>query len=268
MIRGGRAGTLVVSFLLLVVAAPRAVGAGAPAPASLMVGAGYTARVFAAGGTRYSHPTALAALDGVIYVGYANNTAADGSDGSRSTVVAYTSKGSLTQTYSITGSVSSLRADPRKKLLYAVMNRLGNSALATITPSSGTVGQITLPTNPPHGGGFGDVVLAGDRLFASASNPTLNDAGQNTAPALDRLTVASGTATAAPLLMGNGKATDVATNQSITLNEVDPTRLAVTPAGDLMLINQAGSELVFVHRPTSAKPAISSLLTGTQLVEV
>src|SRR5947209_9423798 len=160
MIRRGRLGTLVVSFLLLAVAAPPAVGAAGQGAPALTVGAGYTARVFAAGGTRYTHPTALAALNGMIYVGYANNTAADGSDGGRSTVVAYSGKGGLTQTYSMTGSVSSLRADPRKKLLYAVMNRLGNSALATITPSSGVVGQITLPANPPHGGGFGDVILA------------------------------------------------------------------------------------------------------------
>src|SRR5437588_11757546 len=127
MIRGGRVGTLVVSFLLLVVAVPPAVGAAGQGAPPLMVGAGYTARVFAAGGTRYAHPTALAALDGVIYVGYANNTAADGSDGGRSTVVAYTSKGGLAQTYSIPGSVSTLRADPRKKLLYAGTNRLGQS---------------------------------------------------------------------------------------------------------------------------------------------
>ncbi len=229
---------------------------------------GYTATLFASGKPRYTHPTALASLNGLVYVGYANATTPDGSDGASSTVVAYGDKGQVSQTYALKGSISGLRADTARKMLYAVVNRLGNSAIYTITPAIKTAGQIALPAAPAHGGGFADIALVGAQLFVSASNPTLNDAGANIGPALDRLTITGATGTVTPLLMGKSKGIDVATNQTVDLNEVDPAALAVSPTGDLVLINQAGSELVFVRKPTTAKPTINSLLTGTQLVGV
>jgi hypothetical protein len=243
-----------------------------PLGGSLVVGPGYTARVFATGGGSplgiLSHPDALAAYGGLVYVGYANATVADGSDGGASTVVAYTSNGRVSHQYALKGSISSLRADPTRKILYAVMNRLGNSTLDVITPTTGITGQIALPANPPHGGGFGDIAFVAGKLFVSASNPVLNDSGTNTAPALDRLTITAGVGSPVPLLMGNAKAIDVETNQPIDINEVDPTTLAVSPTGDLLMINQAGAEIITVHKPAGQKPLITSLLTGTQLVDL
>src|SRR5206468_9274509 len=125
----------------------------------------YTVSVFVSGGKRASNPTALAALDGLSYVGYANATLADGSDGGASTVIAYTSAGVASQVYDIKGSISSLRADPSKNVVYAVLNRLGNSTLATIMPARKTFNIAALPANPPHGGGFADVIRLAGRLY-------------------------------------------------------------------------------------------------------
>ncbi len=242
--------------------------AAAATPLPVVATAGLTPSVFVSGGTRASHPTALASLGSLIYVGYANATLGDGSDGGTSTVIVYTSAGKVSQIFSVKGSISSLRADQSTNVVYAMLNRLGNSALATITPERKTLTEQALPANPPHGGGFADILSLGGRLYISASNPVLTDNGTNMAPAVDRLSGIGAAITVTPLLAGNAKATDVTTHQPLTLNEVDPTTLASDPGGNLVLNDQAGSELIFIHQPASQHPQVSSLLTGTQLVQV
>ena len=69
-----------------------------------------------------------------------------------------------------------------------------------------------------------------------------------------------------PVLMGNASATDNTMNAKVTLNEIDPDSLSVdTNNGDLVLVNQAGSELVFLSNPGTSQQKVTRTLVGTQL---
>jgi hypothetical protein len=84
-------------------------------------------------------------------------------------------------------------------------------------------------------------------------------------PALDELTLAGRKANVSPVLLGNATATDVASGATVTLNEIDPDSITIDPSGDLVLDNQAGSELVFIKNPGTASQSVSRLSLPTQV---
>jgi hypothetical protein len=65
--------------------------------------------------------------------------------------------------------------------------------------------------------------------------------------------------------MGDASATDLITNSTVKLNEIDPDSMTIDPKGDLVLVNQAGSELVFISNPGTAQQSVSRLPVGDQL---
>jgi hypothetical protein len=79
------------------------------------------------------------------------------------------------------------------------------------------------------------------------------------------MTLSNGKVVLTPILNGDATATDLTTNQPVTLNEVDPDSMTVDPQGNLVLVNQAGSELVFLHNPGTAQQTVSRLPVGDQL---
>jgi hypothetical protein len=101
--------------------------------------------------------------------------------------------------------------------------------------------------------------------FIAASNPTLNSAGVNPFPAIDKITLSNGKVNLTPVLMGNATATDLITNSKTTLNEVDPDSMTVDTSGQLVLVNQAGSELVFLKNPGTPQQTVTRVPVGNQL---
>jgi hypothetical protein len=102
------------------------------------------------------------------------------------------------------------------------------------------------------GGGYDDLAFLGGHAYIAASNPTLNGAGINVFPAVDEVTLnPDHSTTLTSILMGNTKAMDLVANASVTLNEVDPDSMTIHPAyrGELVLIDQAGSEIVTIANP-------------------
>jgi hypothetical protein len=227
----------------------------------------YSVSLFATGTAAYSNPDSVA-VDSTfnrIYVGYQNATAKDGSDNKTSTVVAYTMDGKVLQTYSVPGHNDGLRMDPTTHLLWASSNEDGNPALVTIDPFSGTVTPYHFPP-VPHGGGYDDLFFLNGTTFIVASNPTLDSSGVNVYPALDTIQLMFDHGLfLTPVLMGNATALDTTTNQTVTLNEVDPDSLSVDPQGDLVLVNQGGSELVFLHNLFTAQQQVTRVPLGTQV---
>jgi len=225
---------------------------------------GYRVSLFAAGTMAYSKPDCIVADTHHVFVSYQNNGNADGSNHKPSTVVEYSLLGQVIHTYSVPGHADGLRIDPSTGLLWATSNEDANALLTTINPTTRALVTYRFP-KAAHGGGYDDLAFMHGMTFIAASNPTLNAAGVNTGPALDKVVLRNGMLTVTPVLMGDAKATDMTTHHTIMLNEVDPDSMDVTPQGDLMLDNQGGAEIVLVHNPGTTGQTVSRLPLGTQV---
>ncbi len=226
---------------------------------------GYTISEWVGPSTAYSHPDSVVDDGTYVWVGYQNVTAKDGSDNKTSTVVQYSETGTVVKTFTVPGHNDGLRIDPTTHLVWASSNEDGNPALVTINPATGAVTPYTFPSPTPHGGGYDDMAFANGGAYIAASNPTLNSSGVNTSTALYKIVLSGGQALLAPVLPGNGTALDTTTNAQVTLNEVDPDSMRVDPQGDVVLDNQAGSELVFVHNISTAQQTVTRVPVGTQI---
>jgi sugar lactone lactonase YvrE len=157
-----------------------------------------------------------------------------------------------------------MRADPSTHLLWASSCEDGNAKFVTIDPTSGTITPYTLPP-APHGGGYDDLCFLNGTAFIAASNPNLNAAGVNVFPAIDKITLGNGKVQLTPVLMGNATATDILANGKVQLNEVDPDSMTVDTKGELVLVNQAGTELVFLKNPGTPQQTVTRIPVGDQL---
>jgi hypothetical protein len=120
-----------------------------------------------------------------------------------------------------------------------------------------------MPT--PHGGGYDDLCFLNGLVFIAASNPTLNSAGVNVYPAIDKVTLGNGKVNLTPVLMGNATATDLITKSKVQLNLVDPDSMTVDAKGQLILVNQGGSQLVLLKNPGTPQQTVTSVPVGNQL---
>jgi hypothetical protein len=233
-------------------------------PAGLGALPGYSVRVWAKGTTAYTNPDSIVQDGNDIWVGYQNVTSKTGGDGKTSTIVEYTRHGRVENTYAVPGHCDGVRIDPATHLVWASSNEDGNPGLVSIDPLSGVITPYTFaPT--AHGGGFDDMAFLNGKMFIAASNPNLDPQGTNVFPALDEVTFSGSNVVLTPVLMGNATATDVTTGTAVTLNEVDPDSIAIDSSGNLVLVNQGGSEFVTITNPGTAQQAVTRLPTATQL---
>ena len=217
-------------------------------------------------GTKYTSPDSAAVDGGHVFLDYQNNAAKDGSDNNTSAIVEYDMNGKELKTYSCPGHSDGMHMDPKTRLLWVISNEDGNPKMETIDPASGTVTPYTFP-KAPHGGGYDDVYFLNGLAFISASNPTLDKSGVNVFPALYKVTLSSGKANMTPILMGNATVTDTSTNppSKVAINAVDPDSLSSDTKGNLILVDQAGLELITISNPGTAQQSVTRIPTGTQL---
>lgn len=226
---------------------------------------GYQVSLFASSTSSYSAPDSLVVDSGHVFIDYQNVTAKDCSDNKTSTIVEYTMAGSVVKTFIVPNHSDGMRADPATHLLWVTSCEDRNPKIVTVDPTSGTITPYTLPKTP-HGGGYDDLYFLNGMTFIAASNPSLDSNGINKAPALDTITLSGGQAVLKPVLMGNASAIDNTTHGNVTLNLIDPDSLSVdTNNGDLVLVNQAGSELVFLSNPGTPQQKVTRTMVGTQL---
>ena len=246
---------------------------GAPAaPAPNAVAAnhpglpGYNISVFAGfarGSMKFLNPDSVEIDGSNVWVGFQNVTAKDGSDGKTSTIVQYTMDGKLVEQYTVPGHNDGLRIDPKTHLVWATSNEDGNPALNIIDPNSGTVTPYQFPATP-HGGGYDDLQFVGGMTFIAASNPTLDANGNNVFPAVDSVQLSGSNVVLTPVLMGNATATDTISNQPVTLNLTDPDAMT-QHNGQLVLVSQGDSELIFITNPGTAQQSVTKTSVGNQL---
>lgn len=263
---GRRAAAAMVPVVLVAAAAlPGSVAASKEGSEGIVALPGYRVSVFARGTSALTNPDAIVVGNGDVFIDYQNHSAKDGSNANPSTIVEYTGEGEVERSFSIPGHSDGLRLNPATGDLWATVNEDANPALFVIRPSTGHVTQYSLAT--PHGGGYDDLVFVNGQALLVASNPTLDAAGVNVFPALTSVTLnnAKLTTTLTPVLMGNAAATDLATHSPITLNLVDPDSLSADLAGNLVLIDQGGTQFVFVGHPGTPQQTVARLAVGTQL---
>ncbi|HEX4585736.1 MAG TPA: hypothetical protein VH183_12975 [Burkholderiaceae bacterium] len=225
---------------------------------------GYSVRVWAGPDPRFSNPDSIEVDGDRVWVGYQNVTSKTGNDGKSSTVVEYDRRGTVLHLYSVPGHCDGLRIDPATHLVWASSNEDGNPGLVSIDPAAGVITPYTFgPT--AHGGGFDDMAFLNGRMFIAASNPNLDASGQNNFPAVDEVTFNGSNVVLTPVLMGNATAYDTMSQSTVTLNEIDPDSMTIDAAGNLVLVNQAGAELVLISNPGTSTQTVSRTLVGTQL---
>lgn len=227
---------------------------------------GFQVCLFAASTTKYNHPDNILVSGSNVIVGYQNITAKDGTDNKTSTIVEFSSDGTLQKQWTVGGHTDGMRVDPTSKLLWVMSNEDGSPRLFTIdTTSTAAAVGYTLDATP-HGGGFDDVQFLGGLALIDASNPTLDANGNNVFPALYSVTLSGTKAHLTKLLMANASATTIATpSKTVTLNLTDPDSMMITPQGDLMLDSQADGEILFIHNVGTAQQTVKVLSVGTQV---
>jgi hypothetical protein len=219
-----------------------------------------------------SNPDSVAVDGQHVFIDYQNVTAQDCTDQGKSgsptsTIIEYDMKGKILNHWSVAGHSDGMRVDPATHLVWATSCEDGNAMFATIDPTSGTVTPYKFP-DAPHGGGYDDLYFLGGSVYVAASNPSLDGSGANPNPAIDKIALGSnGTLTLTPVLMGNDLAKDLLSPSSpaAPLTLTDPDSLSVDNKGQLVLVSQGDSLLVFVKNPGTGQQSVSKMAVGTQL---
>src|SRR5579863_1147302 len=219
--------------------------------------------LFLHGNKNRYNPDPIVAQGDFFYVAFQNASQPDGTGGD-STVAQYKRDGTLVQTIDVPGRCDGMRWNPNTNLMWLTVNEDANSAMYTWDPKSRALTHYTFSA-AKHGGGYDDLAFTNGMAFVAASNPTLNAHGKNKGPALVGVVLKGSTAVVKTVLKGNATATDIPTGNAVTLNLTDPDSLSITPSGDVLLVSQADSEIVFIHNAGSASQTVSRLLVGTQL---
>ncbi|MBV9718361.1 MAG: hypothetical protein JOZ77_03525 [Candidatus Eremiobacteraeota bacterium] len=211
---------------------------------------------------RYN-PDPIVWVNDFLFVAYQNATGPTGTGGD-STIVQYNRKGSAIQAIKVPGRCDGMRWNPYTNIMWITVNEDANSSLFTWDPTSGSIVHYSF-SSAKHGGGYDDLAFSNGMAFIAASNPKLSKKGINKHPAMVSVVLKGSVAVVTPVLMGDAQATDVPTKQTVKLNLTDPDSMTVAPNGDVLLVSQADSEIVWVHSAGSKSQSVSRLLVGTQI---
>jgi hypothetical protein len=226
---------------------------------------GYQVCLYLAATTTANHPDDVRVVGNRVWVQWQNITAKDCSSPKPSTISEYTTSGHLLKSWSVIGHADGMRWDPTTKQMWVTSCEDAMPRFYIINPSSSAATEIKLPPNP-WGGGLDDLTFINGSAYVSASNPTLDKAGNNTFPALLKLTVSGTTAKYTPVLMGNAKATTLNPPIStVTLNLTDADSQTTAPNGDLVLMSQADDALLFIHNVGTPSQSVKVLTVGTEV---
>ena len=208
-----------------------------------------------------TNPDSITTAEGDIFVTYANTSQPDGKTGGPSTVVQYSSTGTIIRTYTIAGKNDGLKFNPYTRKIWALRNEDANPALTIIDPKTGKTTDYTYAQPTLHGGGYDDVGFLHGQVFISASNPTLQTPtsstpnGQNIYPSIVKARIVGHQIFVTPVLNGNDQLIDIATGATVVAQQSDPDSLKVDASGDLVLDSQADGDLIFLNRPGSPNQA-------------
>jgi len=243
--------------------------AGAAFAAAASVPPGFTiTKIAAPAPASASNCDDLAFLEGHLFLGCQNKTLSVGGGGN-STLIEYTTAGSVVNTWSIRDKIDGMAADPRNSRVIVSLDEDANTHLATITPSAASGQQVTYytyspdPRNPSTPtalrtlGGTDQVSVdsAGHVLI------TASHAGTKTGTAVFKVVLSApgsaagtGTATLSPTFLDNASAANGNTGSgtvNLALGDVDSA--AIVPqsssryGGSYVVTDQTALEHVFAN---------------------
>jgi hypothetical protein len=254
--------------------------AGAPAVCALLVGSflapapaaaqatpvatpPYKVSVFAQNPAGTSQPDSIVQWRDRVIVGFENGAAKDGSKGS-STIVEFSLDGKVKRMFAVAGHNDGLRVVGENDL-WALQNEDANPNLVVIDLTSGHAKTYQFaPT--PHGGGYDDMVVKDGKVYITASNPN-TPGGVNIFPALVRASLSGNNVVLETVLNGNDNATDIPSGKTVPLNLMDPDSLTMDPRGNILLDDQADSELVFIRHPLTNQQTVGVLSITSSATE-
>jgi hypothetical protein len=206
-----------------------------------------------------SQPDDIVTLGGKLYVGFQNGVGSQGeaavSGNLDSTLVEFTTSGSVVKQWDMTGKIDGLGTDPATGRVFASVNEDSKSSLYVV--SGGTATHYAYTQSPlPHMGGTDAISVLNGKILISASAPGTSGKAPANAPAVYVATLNSGamTAAVAPFFAVNASATAVngsSAGQTVTLALTDPDSNMVVPSsspkfgGDFMLNSQGDLQLIF-----------------------
>jgi hypothetical protein len=225
---------------------------------------------FAAGNTTAAppqkNPDDIAVLGGNLYVTYQNGVGPDGSPSStgvfQSTVVEYSSTGSVVQSWNLLGRIDGLGADPAHNRVLASANEDNNSSLYALTPGVAAPFHYSYYPNPselagtetsPNGGTDSISVSQSGTVYIAHSNP---DPGVPNTAALYRVTFMGTDALLKPVFRVDSTAKDVVTKKSVKLALTDPDSNTIIPGtapvlGGALLQDSQGDGQVIIAKGLS-----------------
>jgi hypothetical protein len=210
----------------------------------------------------------LAFLEGHLFMGCQNTTLSVGGGG-KSTLIEYTTGGSVVNTWSITDKIDGMAADPLRHRVILSLDEDANTHLATVAPSAASGQQVTYYTYSPDPRGASTPselrTLGGtDQVSVDRAGNiliTASHAGTKTGTAVFRATLSApsgggstGTATLAPTFLDNATASNGNTGSgtaNLALGDVDSG--AIVPkdsarfGGSYVITDQTALELVFAN---------------------
>ncbi len=244
---------------------------------------GFQVKSFVQGTSSTTKPDDITTLNGNIFLAYQNGVGSKGEPTSsgitNSTIVEYGPDGSTIASWSITGKCDGMAADVANNRIVATVNEDGNSSMYVITPGNVQTQHLTYSPDPATaqnsplatGGGTDSIAFQNGNMYITASAPSADASGNYTHASLFQGTIKGNVVSLSPVMMGNDKATDASSGNSVTLNLSDPDSSTVVPtsspkyAGDLLLDSQGDSELIFLQNPGTSSQALTRLTVGTQV---
>jgi hypothetical protein len=124
--------------------------------------------------------------------------------------VEYSPTGKPLHQFSVLGKSDGLKYDPFDHKLWALRNEDSDPALTLIDPKTQIQTDYTYAAAPAHGGGYDDVVFLNGDIFISASNPTVDAAGQNNFSSIVKAHLSGHKVFVTPVLEGNTPLFDIA----------------------------------------------------------
>lgn len=214
----------------------------------------YTVTTFATGSAvGATAPDSIAYGGGSIWVEYGNGASSTDYTG-KSTIVQYSTGGSVLNTYSLAGSVDGLKYNPNTGQVWALQNQDANSQLSIIDPSTKAISTFTYGSgysSVAGSRGFDDVAFIGNSTYLSMTNPS-----SGSDPVVVKLNNSnpSTPVTFSTVLTGSG------------ITATDPDSLKSTPNGGLLLTGSSDDAVTFINHPgTGSQTATSLQLTGSNL---
>ena len=223
-----------------------------------------------------ANPDDLTAMGRSLFVGFQNGVGPQGqpsADGNTdSTIVQFTTGGTVLHQWDLVGKCDGLTADPQRHELIATVNEDANSSIYTIAPfapASDQVRHYTYNETLPHLGGTDAISVYQGQVLVSASAPGTTGTPV-TSPAVYSVSLDSSTLAASLTPYFNDTDTAIVANTGSTLGQAaplaltDPDSSEVVPfraprfGGRYMLDSQGDDEQIFA-RPAAGGLSLSVL---------